>query len=107
MSAGQEVLQVGELPEVPLEAAAHFFETYLAQARQILADGATSLVIALPTALQDHDDWRRALARDLARAHAPARVNVVAGNNGACLADMISYLGSSPGVTGQYIPSHV
>ena len=107
MSAAQQVLQVGKLPDLPLDAAAHFFAAYLAQAQKMLADGTDTLVIAMPAAAQDHDDWRRSLARDLARAHAPARVNVVAGDSETTLAAVILYLGSSPGVTGQYIPSHV
>lgn len=105
MNAAGQVLRVSELPDVPLDAAAHFFATYLAQAQQILADGAPVLVIALPAASQDHDDWRRALARDLARAHAPARVNVVGGSD-TVRAAVISYLEASRGVTGQYIPAH-
>lgn len=107
MSAEAQVLRVEELPNLPLDAAAHFFDTYLAQAKQILAGGTLALVIAMPTAPQDHDDWRRALARDLARAYAPQRVNVVAANNICSLDETIRYLGGAPGVTGQYIPTHV
>lgn len=107
MSAEQAVLRVGELPDAPLDAAEVFFGGYLAQARQLLGEGAASLVIALPDAPQDHDDWRRALARDLARAYAPQRVNVVAEGRSGSANEILEFLGYAPGVTGQYIPAHV
>ncbi len=55
----------------------------------------------MPAAPYDHADWRRAVARDLARAYAPKRVNVVGGND---LAATLDYLAGAPGVTGQYLP---
>lgn len=103
----QAVLVIEELPERSLEAGAAFYADHLQSARTLLDDGATtSLVIALPAAGPDHDDWRRTLARDLARAAAPKRANVVGGGDGRAKNDMMEYLRDAPGVTGQYLAAH-
>ena len=96
----QAVLDCSALPGNALEAAARFHAHYLPQLAGLL-DGAESLVIVMPPAPYDHVDWRRALARDLARAHAPRRVNVIGGND---VAATLEYLARAPGVTGQYLP---
>ena len=96
----QAVLDCGALPDDALGAAARFHAEYLPQVAGLL-DGADSLVIVMPSAPYDHADWRRAVARDLARAHAPRRVNVVGGNE---VAATLEYLARAPGVTGQYLP---
>jgi hypothetical protein len=95
----QAVLDCSALPDNALGAAAWFHAEYLPQVAGLL-EGAESLVIVMPTALYDHADWRRAVARDLARAHAPKRVNVVGGNG---VAATLEYLARAPGVTGQYL----
>lgn len=99
----QEVLRVGPLPETAIDAAATFHREWLDRARTLLAGPAAELVIVLPPARYDHADWRRALARDLAREAAPKRVNVVAGE-GPALESALGYLVVAPGVTGQYLP---
>lgn len=96
----QAVLDCSALPVNALEAAARFHGEFLPQVAKLL-DGADSLVIVMPAAPYDHADWRRAAARDLARAHAPSRVNVVGGND---VAATLEYLAKAPGVTGQYLP---
>lgn len=96
----QAVLDCSALPDTALEAAARFHAEFLPQVAKLL-DGAESLVIMMPAATYDHADWRRAVARDLARAHAPRRVNVVGGND---VAATLEYLARAPGVTGQYLP---
>ncbi|UIP06294.1 hypothetical protein LY632_11420 [Erythrobacter sp. SDW2] len=95
----QVVLDCCALPGNALEAAARFHADYLPQLAGLL-DGAESLVIVMPPAPYDHADWRRAVARDLARAHAPRRVNVVGGNDAAAT---LEYLARAPGLTGQYL----
>ncbi len=103
----QAVLRVDGLAGLePIEAAALFYRDFLAGARELLEGDASSLVIVLPHAPLDHDDWRRALARDLARAHAPKRVNCVAGPGEEAIAAMLTYLEDAPGITGQYCPAH-
>ena len=96
----QAVLDCSALPDNPLEAAARFHAEYSPQIAGLLA-GAESLVIVMSAAPYDHADWRRAVARDLARAHVPKRVNVVGGND---VAATLEYLARAPGVTGQYLP---
>lgn len=98
----QAVLRVAGLPEGALEAAAEFHREWLPRARAQLADGEQALAIVLPRAPYDHADWRRAAARDLARAAAPQRVNIVAGE-GDAVAPALAYLARAPGVTGQYL----
>jgi len=100
-------IEVGTLPDSPLDASGAFMAFYLEAARALLADPACSaLVIILPPAGRDHRDWRRALARDLAREAAPRRVNVVAGIPGTARNDVLHFLADAPGVTGQYLLCH-
>jgi hypothetical protein len=99
----QARLEVAELPAEPLDAASAFAARHLAAARALIAgEGTSALAIILPPAPPAHRDWRRALARDLARAHAPARANVIAARPGAGLEAMLQFLSDAPGVTGHY-----
>lgn len=103
----QAQLEVANLPDEPLDAAAAFITQHLAKARALIAaDEASALAIILPPAASAHRDWRRALARDLARAHAPKRANVIAAMPGAVLDAMLQYLSDAPGVTGHYCEAH-
>jgi hypothetical protein len=103
----QRFYEVSDLPESGLEASAAFHRKHLEPARALIGENeGSSLVIVLPPAEPDHADWRRTLARDLARAHAPARVNVIAGSDANQLAKLIEYLGSAKGVTGHYLQTH-
>ncbi len=103
----QVVQTVTALPESALSAAEAYFADHLATSRAKLDDSeTTSLVVLLPLAPTDHDDWRRALARDLARAAAPKRVNVVAASDPDIARRALAYLRDAPGVTGQYLVSH-
>lgn len=99
----QVAIRVETLPEGALEAAEAFRAGPLADAREILRRG-DDVAIVLPPASFDHADWRIAMAHDLARAHAPARVNVIAGADEAAIGATLSYLANAPGVTGQYLP---
>ena len=103
----QAVLTIGSLPDSALEAAAKFHRRWLPEIRILLEDEEiASLALVLPTASYDHADWRRAAARDLARALAPVRVNIVGGGAEADVEAVLAYLGDAPGVTGQYCPLH-
>ena len=102
----QVVLKVAGLPESSVEASAAFFADHFDEARALLAKAeTTALAIVLPSAGPDHDDWRRTLARDMARAQSPKRVNVVGGDAEAATA-LLDYLKDAPGVTGQYLAAH-
>lgn len=102
----QAELRIDVLPESSLDAAAQFYAEHLSEARALLAGEADALAIVLPAAGTGHDDWRRALARDLARKFAPKRVNVSGGGSDAAIAAMLAYLRAAPGITGQYLPLH-
>ena len=105
--AVQKVLEIEALPKGGLDASAEFYCDYLEDAQALLAQSGTSaLVILLPAAGPDHDDWRLALARDLARAHPPKRVNVVGADDDAAKGELLAYLRDAPGMTGQYLQSH-
>ena len=100
------LLRIEDLPEAPLDASATFYAKHLNNAIAALEGDADHLVVVLPAALSDHDDWRRALARDLARKFAPKRAVVLGGGGEAAREAMLLYLRGAPGVTGQYLPLH-
>ena len=110
MDEGKHVeLASDDAPEerTPLEAHAAFIADKLPTAREALEeDWVSALTIVLPPALSEHDDWRRALAGDLARAYTPKRVNIAAGKKGEALETLCVYLRDAPGVTGHYVQAH-
>lgn len=100
-------IEAAHLPDGALDAMAAFMAFHLESARALLAQpDCTALAVILPPALHDHNDWRRALVRDLAREAAPRRVNVVAGTPGEALSATLRFLADAPGVTGQYLQCH-
>ena len=99
-------LKIDDMPDNPVEAAAIFYGKYLGVIERQLASDASTLAIWVPSAPRSHDDWRRAAARDLARSHAPKRVNIVGGNEGVEIMATLTYLENASGVTGQYLVAH-
>ena len=100
-------IDVGPLPDAALEAAAAFMAHHLGAARAVLAaPDCTALTIILPPAPYDHRDWRQALARDLARAAAPKRANVLAAAPGPARDAALRFLADAVAVTGQYLVCH-
>ena len=97
------MLEVTSLPKSALDAATHFHAEILPQARELIGRETAGLTIHLPAADYDHDDWRRGAVRDLARAFAPKRVNLLAGGDEAAVSQAGEYLASAPGVTGQLL----
>lgn len=91
---------VDDLPLDPLAAAGVFHQHWLPHVEAVLAAG-EDVMVTLASADHTHREWRRAIAAGLARAHAPRRVNVVAGE-GAALDGFARYLAGAPGITGQY-----
>lgn len=102
----QAELRIDSLPESPLDAGAAFHRECVEKAHRVLGGDADSLVIVLPAAPSDHDDWRRAMARDLGRKYAPKRVNLLGGGEAGAVDAMLAYLGAAPGITGQYLALH-
>jgi hypothetical protein len=102
----QRRLKIDDMPGDTVEAPAIFYGKYLGAIERLLASDASALAIWLPSAPRSHDDWRRAAARDLARSHAPKRVNIVSGDEGVEIAATLTYLENAPGITGQYLAAH-
>lgn len=98
----QAVLRLDALPDGPLDAAAEFHETYLAQARAALK-GADALALVFPAAPHPHRAWRLAAVQELAREAAPARVNGVEAGREEAVAAVLAYLEGAPGITGQLL----
>ena len=97
MSARYDIV---DLPEAAGAAAARFYERDR-PAIAALPDATVTLVFA--PAPYDHRGWRKAAIADLARAHAPRRINGVAGE-GAAVGEALAYLAGAEAVTGQYLP---
>jgi hypothetical protein len=94
-----EVVRVEGLPEPPLAAAAEFYARWL----PAIPRDADLLIAFLPAVHSDRA-WRLAAVQELARAAAPRRVNGVAADSETAIASALAYLGTAPGVTGQYWP---
>ncbi|GMM94094.1 Rossmann fold domain-containing protein [Qipengyuania sp. MTN3-11] len=94
------MIRIDGLPEEPLAAAGLFHQHWLAHVEEKLGEG--DVMVALDPADHRHRDWRRAIARDLARKNAPRRINLVAGDD-AVFAAFAAYLAGAPGITGQYL----
>jgi hypothetical protein len=99
-----QVLAATALPDVPSAAAAAFHADILPHAQELLNSGEACLVIAFEGADFTHTGWRLAAVQMLAREHAPARVNAIAGGGAAAKAAAFAYLAAGAGITGQYLP---
>ena len=98
------VLVIEPLPDLPSAAAAVFHREVLPRAAVLLANGAECLTLVFTGADHTHRGWRLAALQILAREHAPARVNALAGGNAAAQAAALAYLSAADGLTGQYLP---
>jgi hypothetical protein len=97
-------VHVGGLSAEPLQAAAQFYAEALPRIAVRLEDQDTGLVIVFAPADYTHRGWRLAAVQQLARDHAPLRVNAVASDDDEAIAAALAYLGGADGVTGQYLP---
>lgn len=97
------LFRVGPLPDAALAAAARFHGEVLPRVLAELARG-EDLVLVFAPADHTHRGWRLAVVQQLAREHAPLRVNGLAAEDDAAVAAAEAYLASAPGVTGQYLP---
>lgn len=95
-------LAIHGLPCAPLDAAAVFHGQWLPIVRERLDQG-QDLVLLFAAGDHSHRGWRLAAVQELAREHAPMRINALAGGNAAAVAASLDYLGAAPGVTGQYL----
>ncbi len=94
------IVDLGDLPPGPLDAAARFHERTLPGIRAALAETQEVRLLFAP-ADHTHDAWRLAAVQGLAREAAPVRVNAIVGGDRAKIAQVGDYLASAPGVTGQ------
>ena len=110
---GHLVLYLGDLPEAPIDAAAHFFSKHAPDARALLVQGGwgkmglaeepEALTYIFPTGGKEHEGWQRAAIQALARELAPKRVNGVIGDGLQSTAQVTDWLSDAPGVTGQLL----
>jgi hypothetical protein len=91
---------VDDLPDAPLAAAGVFHQHWLPHVQTLLEQD--DVLLAMAAADHTHREWRQAIAAGLARAHAPRRLNIVAGS-GLAVEAAAAYLAAAPGVTGQYL----
>lgn len=101
MKRAHRILHLGPFPAGAGEAAATFYRRDAIMIGAELAKVPTSLTLIFPSASVDHSAWRRAAVADLARAHAPARINAIAGDDAAVTDAVCTWLERSPGITGQ------
>jgi hypothetical protein len=95
------LFRVGPLPDDPLDAASVFHGTILPQLR-VSHDAV--LTCLFDPAGHDHDDWRKAAIRSLARDCAPRRINAIVSGDDAAIAAAEAWLAGAEGITGQYLP---
>jgi hypothetical protein len=119
---GQFFLAVYDLPEAPLDAAAHFYAEQVPVARKILKNEWSQmsdlpddivgsmeerdfdeLVFLFPPAGNEHRGWRLAAIQALAREAAPKRVNGVVGDDLNGTDKVRDWLANAPGITGQLL----
>ena len=101
MNPVHRILHLGSFPAGAGEAAATFYRRDAITIGAELAQVPTSLTLIFPSAGVDHSAWRRAAVADLARAHAPIRINAIAGDDAAVIDAVCKWLEHSPGITGQ------
>lgn len=97
------LLRVGSLPEGALDAAAAFHSTVLPKVRAEFAGAGESLVLVFEPASHEHRAWRLAAVQQLARDHAPKRVNAIESDNEQAIAAALRYVESAPGLTGHLL----
>lgn len=99
------VLRIDALPGAALDAAADFHDRWLPRIRALTANCPAGDDLALVFAPCDHTHraWRVAAVQELAREAAPVRVNALAADSEAAIAQSLRYLNAAPGVTGQYL----
>jgi hypothetical protein len=99
----QAVYRTGPLPDAALDASAAFHARHLPAILDLLAKQPESLVVIFPPAGYNHRGWRRAAIADLARAHAPVRVLGLTDGDSAAVEQVLAYLETASGVTGQLL----
>lgn len=98
------LVPIGPLPERAVDAAAEFYARVVPMIDLRAPDAEEDHVVLLfDPAPYDHLGWRLAAVRDLARAAAPMRVNGLAGDDEAAVAETLAFVSAAPGITGQLL----
>ncbi len=97
--------RVGPLPEGALAAAARFHAEVLPEVlARLKSSRPREMVLLFSPADHTHRGWRLAAVQQLAREHAPTRVNALESDDETAIAAGLSYLRKAEGVTGQLLP---
>ena len=94
------IFRVGASGDDPLEAAAAF---YREDVPRLVGHQEGHLMLVFPPADHTHRAWRAAAVQQLARHHAPHRVNAVASDDEPAIAAAARYFGAAPAITGHYL----
>jgi len=97
------VLAIAPLPEDSLAASARFHTEFLAKVAAVLADRPETLTLVFKAADHSHRAWRLAAVQQLARHHAPLRINALQGGDDRAIAAGLEYCAAAPGLTGQLL----
>jgi hypothetical protein len=97
------LLRVGALPDGALDAAAAFHAEGLPRVRAALAKGDESLVLVFGPASHEHRAWRLAAVQQLAREHAPVRINAIESSDEDAISAGAQYCAHAAGLTGQLL----
>ena len=98
---GNALVEVTGLPAAPIDAAAAFHRDFAPQVRSYAREG--DVAVVFDHADHTHRGWRLAVVQELAREAAPRRVNAIEGEDERYVSELLYYLQSAPGVTGQLL----
>ena len=94
-------MRISPLPASATMAAREYYGIWAGKVDRALSETDDCLTLHFDPAEADHKAWRRAVVADLAREHAPVRINAIAGSDGPGAARAIAWLERAPGITGQ------
>ena len=96
-------LHIANLPASATQAAKAYYAAWADKVEQAVLEAGGCLTLRFDPAARDHQAWRRAAVADLARGHAPIRINAVAGPQGPAFDQVVVWLENAPGITGQLL----
>ena len=94
-------MRISPLPASATMAAREYYGIWAGKVDRALSQTDDCLTLHFDPAEDDHKAWRRAVVADLARCHAPLRINAIAGSDGPAVVNAIAWLERAPGITGQ------
>ncbi|HKX79383.1 MAG TPA: hypothetical protein VJM34_12760 [Novosphingobium sp.] len=104
MAGGTVPFRVGPLPAEAMAASVQFHAEVLPRLLMVLEVGARSATLVFDPADHTHTGWRLAVVQQLARRHAPVRINAIASGDEAAIAATLEYIAAADGLTGQLLP---